>query len=315
MTADLQAALENEPRDHQRPNVSGDLPTVLHAAPMFRRVVSGYDRFQVDTYVRWAEDELATADRERTHLEARHMQTWAALEDARQLLSHSSGGSEFLQLSRRTGTMLAAAADEAERIMAQATSARSHAAGQATRTIARAERVLADAVAEAERMVTEAATEVAAATAEARRIVAAAEQTERDARAAAAGRLDSVRLIEERATQDAEHIRRRAVAEAVAARLQARDEVVRMLSTGREARRRADAEAAATRERLDRDAVTRTASLVADVTALEHRRASLRTAVEAPAPPVARPTAGGLDAHLPPWLEKFRWRSRSVWAP
>ena len=40
---------------------------------MFGRAVAGYDRFQVDTYVRWAEDELATADREREHLMALYL--------------------------------------------------------------------------------------------------------------------------------------------------------------------------------------------------------------------------------------------------
>src|SRR4051812_5482827 len=56
------------PGERRRPNVSGALPTILQAAPMFRRVVVGYDRFQVDTYVRWAEDELAAADHEHEHL-------------------------------------------------------------------------------------------------------------------------------------------------------------------------------------------------------------------------------------------------------
>ena len=52
MTAELHAdvwsahpALETEPGtvplEHEHPNVSGDLPTVLEAAPMFRRVVAG----------------------------------------------------------------------------------------------------------------------------------------------------------------------------------------------------------------------------------------------------------------------------------
>src|SRR6185503_6037845 len=105
---------------HRRPNVSGDLPTVFSSAPMFRRAVAGYDRFQVDTYVRWAEDELATADRELEHLAARHVGTRAALEEARQLLSHSSGGQEFLRLSDRIGSMLATAADDAASIRAEA---------------------------------------------------------------------------------------------------------------------------------------------------------------------------------------------------
>src|SRR4051794_12811672 len=73
--------LEVRPLDERRPNVSGDLPPVFQAAPMFRRAVAGYDRFQVDTYVQWAEDELATADREREHLLARHLHTQAALQE------------------------------------------------------------------------------------------------------------------------------------------------------------------------------------------------------------------------------------------
>src|SRR3954447_19266506 len=89
---------DDRAREDRRPHVSGDLPTVFRAAPMFRRAVAGYDRFQVDTYVQWAEDELATAEREREHLVARHLDTRAALEEARQLLSHSSGGQEFLRL-------------------------------------------------------------------------------------------------------------------------------------------------------------------------------------------------------------------------
>ena len=72
-------------RDNRRPTVSGDLPSVLQAPPMFRRAVLGYDRFQVDTYVQWAEDELATADREREHLVARHLRVQADLEESRQL--------------------------------------------------------------------------------------------------------------------------------------------------------------------------------------------------------------------------------------
>src|SRR3954447_17817011 len=90
-----------EPLLRARPNVSGDLPTMLDAAPMFRRAVVGYDRFQVDTYVRWAEDELATADREREYLIDRYVRMQAELEESRQLLSHSPSGGEFLQVSRR----------------------------------------------------------------------------------------------------------------------------------------------------------------------------------------------------------------------
>ena len=146
--------------DRSRPNVSGDLPTVFEAAPMFRRTLAGYDRFQVDTYVQWAEDELLTSAREREHLVERHLRTRADLEEARQLLSHSSEGGEFLRLSRRIGSMLAAAADEAESMRAEGEAVRSVASTQAEEMVTLAERVLADAVAEAGRMVAAAATEV-----------------------------------------------------------------------------------------------------------------------------------------------------------
>src|SRR5215203_2246303 len=91
-SAEPETSSGTEPRARSRPPLSGDLLTVFRAAPMFRRAVAGYDRFQVDTYVRWAEDELATADREREHLLERHLRTRAALEQAQKLVSHSPAG-------------------------------------------------------------------------------------------------------------------------------------------------------------------------------------------------------------------------------
>ena len=52
--------LPGEPTERTRPNVAGDLDTVLGSAPMFRRAIAGYDRFEVQSYVQWAETELAT---------------------------------------------------------------------------------------------------------------------------------------------------------------------------------------------------------------------------------------------------------------
>ncbi|SNR24866.1 hypothetical protein [Blastococcus mobilis] len=308
--------------DRRRPNASGDLPTVFEAAPMFRRAVAGYDRFQVDTYVQWAEDELVAAEREREHLVARHLRTRADLEDARELLSHSSGGEEMLRMSRRIGSLLAAAADEAGSMRAEAEATRSAASAEAQAMVAHAERVIADAGAEADRMVSEAGRVVEEMTAEAGRLLDEAEQAAREARAEAAARLETVRVIERRAAKDAEQIRRRGVQEASAARLQARDEVVRMLSTGREERRRADAEAAATRQRLDRDAATRSASLLArcdflraQLDALEHRRSALRAEVELLAEQVTGTTSGPLGGLLRALLGRSGWRSRSLRAP
>jgi hypothetical protein len=298
------------PLDRGRPNVSGDLPTVLDAAPMFRRAVAGYDRFQVDTYVRWAEDELASADREREDLVVRYLRTRAALEDARQLLSHSPDGGELLRLSRRIGSMLAAAADEAESMRADGEADRTAASAQAERMVAHGERLLTDAEAEAERMIAEATVEAEAMTIEAGRILAAAEQTGRDTRAQAEARLEEVRAIEQRAVERAEHIRQQAVDDVAAARLQARDEIVQMLFTGREQRRRADAEAAATRERLDREAAARRASLLAEAEDLELRLAALRADPDRSAEPAARPSGAPhllLRGHLERIQARLGW--------
>ncbi|MFD2093365.1 hypothetical protein [Blastococcus deserti] len=274
------------PRNRRRPNVSGDLPTVLQAGPMFRRVPAGYDRFQVDTYVQWAEDELATADREHEDLLARHLDTRAALEEARELLSHSTSGGEFLQLSRRIGSMLARAADEAESMRADAEADRAAATAQAAEAAACAARALADAEAEARRMVAEAATRVEDMTATAARIVADAERTSADVRAEAEAALAEARAVEQRAEEHADRIRQQAGQDAAAARLRARDEVVRMLATGRDERRRADAEAAAARERLDQEAAGRRTVLLAEVAQLERRRAALAAELHRPAAPV-----------------------------
>jgi hypothetical protein len=307
------------PLQRTRPNVSGDLPTVFQAAPLFRRTVAGYDRFQVDTYVQWAEEELATADREREHLVAGLLRTRAELEEAQQLLSHSAGGGEFLQVSRRIGSMLAVAADEAEGLRAEAQADRSAAAAEAERmgaeaerTGAEAERLLADAEVEAGRRIAEAAAEAETLADDARRTIDAAERTDREARERAEARLAEARAVEQRAAEHAGRIRQEAVEEASAVLLRARDEVVRMLGTGREERRRADAEAAARRERLDRDAATRLVSLRAEVDELEHRRAALLAELELLAEPVAGPTGGRLDVHLARLLEWLGWPPRSL---
>ncbi|MGY1617281.1 hypothetical protein ACI797_11130 [Geodermatophilus sp. SYSU D00691] len=270
MSAALQADATGE---RGRPAVSGDLPTVLDAAPMFRRAVGGYDRFQVDSYVRWAEEELATADREREHLEARHLRARAALEEARELLAHSSAGGDFLRLGRRMGTVLATAADQAEAMRADAEADRAAAAAEA-------QRVLAGARTEAERLVEEARQEAREVAAEAAQLVDEAERVRMVARVEAAERLAEVDHAERHAVERAERVRRRAEQDAAAATAHARAEIVQMLATGREQRRRADAEAEAARDRLDRDAATRRAGLLADVARLEARRAALQAELE-----------------------------------
>jgi hypothetical protein len=307
------------PREARRPNVSGDLPSMLEAPPMFRRSVVGYDRFQVDTYVRWAEDELATADREREHLIARQVRTQAALEETRQLLPHSSTAGEFLQVSRRIGSLLAAAADEAESLRAVAEADRAAASAQAEQTAADAARRLAEAEAEAGHVRAEAAAAAARAADDARRVVAeavsAAEQLRLAAQAEAATRLQRVGELEHRAAEQAAATRRQATDEAAAALLQARAEVMRMLATGRDQRRRADAEAAAERERREREVLSRTAFLRAEVAALERRRTVLRGEVRRLSAAASDRASARLGRPLPRVLDALHWRSRSLRAP
>ncbi|CCG03684.1 hypothetical protein [Blastococcus saxobsidens] len=283
----LEAVADDEPLDRTRPNVSGDLPTIFELAPMFRRVLLGYDRFQVDTYVQWAEHQLTTAEQEREHLESRHLHALAELDEARELLSHSSGGAEFVSLSRRMGAMLAVAADEADGIRAEADAHRSAAAAEAEGTLRMAERVLADAETEGGRLVAVATSEAQERTSRADRIVEAAEAIRTAASAEAAARLEETRLLERRAAAEAGRIRRQAEDDVTAARLQAREEIVRMLTAGREERRRADAEAEADRERLDR----RATALRSEIGALEQRRAALQAEVALLTEQVAAPVA------------------------
>ena len=306
----LETMLAREPLDRARPNVSGDLPTVFAAAPMFRRAVVGYDRFQVDSYVQWAEDELATADREREHLEARHFRARTELDEARELLAHSSAGGELILTSRRIGSLLAVAADEAESIRAEAESHRSAACAQAERTVAEAQQVLTEAGSEATRMIAEAAAAAEQRVVEAGRVVDEAHETLMHARTEAEARLEEVRVIELRAAEHAEHLRRQGVEDASAALAAARHEVVRMLTTGRDERRRADAAADAVRARLDEDAVTRRAGLLQDVAVLERRRATLRAEVELLARQRPARTGGRLQLNLQRLVGKLQSRPR-----
>jgi cell division septum initiation protein DivIVA len=303
------------PLDRGRPNVSGDLPTIFETAPMFRRAAVGYDRFQVDTYVQWAEDELATAAREREHLVERHLRTRADLDEARRMLSHSPAGGEFVQVSSRIGAMLAAAADEAERIRTEAEAHRATATAQANRKLGYARWRIAYAEAKATGLVARAAGAAEEMAATARRLVDAAEQTRADARTEAEARLAEALAVEQRADANARHVHQQAAEQAAAAQRQARDEIARMFSTGRDERRRADAEAAATRERLAADAATRYVSLLEEVEGLEHRRASLRAEVEQLTARLAGTSNRRRDLHVHRLLAGVRVLPRSLRAP
>jgi hypothetical protein len=252
-----------------RPNLSGDLRRTLTHDPVFRRsVVGGYDRFQVDAYVQWAEDELASAGRQRAELVGHLARTRAELDEARGLLARSPAGAEFLRLSRRIGVLLATAADQADALRADGEAEHAAAAVRAHKlvdeAVAEAERVIAEAAEEGRRLVAEANAEAERVTAEAGLLLAEAELAEREAREEAAARLAKARAVEQRAVQDAE-----------AARRSARADVVRILEAGREQRRRSDDEAAARR-----------AAVLAQIGELERRRS-----LDAEGAPAARQPA------------------------
>ena len=298
-----------------RPDVPGDLDTMFRAAPLFGRAVAGYDRFQVDTYVRWAEEELATAEREREHLMTRHVRTRAELDDARRLLAHSPAGAELLQVSGRIGELLAAAADEADGIRAEARAELSAATRKAEHLLARADETVRAAQAWARRLVADATAEAARVTGEATRVLADAEATHRRSCAEAAARAEELRLLGERAAEHAARLRQETTDEVAAVLLRARAEVVAMLDTGRELRRRADEAAAASRARLDREATARRAALLTDVAQLERRRAALQEELGPPVGAEVPPPGRRLAAALRRAVEGAGGRSRALRTP
>jgi hypothetical protein len=289
-----------------RPHVPGDLASVLQAGPMFRRAISGYDRFEVETYVQWAEGELAAADRERERLLGRQLDTAAALAEARELLSHSSDGSRFVELSRSMGTLLATAADEAEAVRAAADADARAVAAEAQRTATEAAQTLSVARAAAAATTEDAVRALADARAAADALVEQARRTD----AEAYEHLANARTVEQRAAAEADRLREAAAEEATAARLQARDQIVGMLAVGREERRRADADAAAVRERLDTEASAARAGLLAEVAALEERLAALRAQDEQPAAPAGDVVADPPRQHARSLLDRV---TRPAW--
>jgi cell division septum initiation protein DivIVA len=293
-----------DPVERRRPTLTGDLRHLFRPGPIFKRAPLGYDRFQVDTYVRWAEDELADAGRLREDLVGRYVQLRAEHEEAQRLLGHTAGVREALQLVPRIGSVIATAAQEADGMRADAAAERAEAERLVAEARAEAARLVAEATAEAERLVAEARAEAAEVHAEAARRLAAAEGTAAQARADAERCAAEVAATRQRAAEEAERVRSGAAADATDAQAHARAEVLRLLDGAREQRRRTDAEAAALRERQDREAAERRAVLVAEVAGLERRIAEL-SAVVVPlhptdAVPVPRATRRTADLlHLP----------------
>jgi cell division septum initiation protein DivIVA len=241
-----------------RPNLSGDLDTMLVTTPVFRRRLLGYDTLQVDNYVAWVEAELLTARRETDDVVDRYSRCWAELQVLRQAAGHSPAGREMAHLSERIGTMLELAADEAAALTAAA-AAEADAQRQKAREIT--ERAVADADrlrlaagadrSEAAEVRDQALAHVAALSAQAR------EERERldEAAAQARARLDAEAAERrERLDRAAAEQRDRAAAE-VAERIRQQEE---------RSRQEREAAEAAARERL--------AGLGAEIAELERRR-------------------------------------------
>lgn len=131
------------------PNLSGDLDTMLSGSPAFRSRLWGYDRLQVDNYVRWAETEMAGARREVDDLAIRYGSCMAELQISSQLMARSAEGRQLQHVSERVAELLRLAADEAADLRATG-------AEQADRLLDEA-RVEADAVLRRAREVHEAA--------------------------------------------------------------------------------------------------------------------------------------------------------------
>jgi cell division septum initiation protein DivIVA len=102
------------PPAFRRPDVDAGLDQLLDRRPMFRRRHRGYDRFQVDNYVAWAEAELDAARRQCDYLLSRYGACAAQLEMVRRMPRRSMTG----PVSARLGEMLRLASEEAEGITA-----------------------------------------------------------------------------------------------------------------------------------------------------------------------------------------------------
>jgi chromosome segregation ATPase len=237
----------------RRPNLLGDLDSVLEFQPDFRGSLRGYERSRVDSYVTWAERELQATRRAADELATRFGVCAAELERAREELARSEAGREARRMSERVARILELAAEEAAELRAagaaeaeelvagareyvasmlrharEVEDAASAAATEAERSRQEAAAALTAAAADAERARQEGAAELAAAAADGRRA--------RDATAAELARL----------TQEAAAARSRLDAESAARRAEAEEKARRQRE--QEAAAAAEGVAAARRE-------------------------------------------------------------------
>ncbi|MGY1624706.1 hypothetical protein ACI789_21080 [Geodermatophilus sp. SYSU D00965] len=229
----------------RRPNLAGDLESLLGPRPLFRTALRGYDRLQVDNYVSWAESELLAARRENEDLLTRYGACSAELELSRRLLACSPEGREMVRTSERVGEILRLAADEAAQLteagQMEGDRIRAQARSEADVLLRRAHQVKDEAVAESGRIQEEA---------QAVREDAAAEWELAGA--------EAVRMREE-AAADAAGERQRAAEEAAATRREAREQAAEELRQARVTAERLLAEAAVERTRLADEAAAKRA--------------------------------------------------------
>lgn len=102
------------PPAFRRPELPGSLDRLLDHRPVFRRRQHGYDRFQVDNYVSWAEGELDAARRQCDHLLDRYGACMAELT----LVRRTPTGTVTGAVSQRLGEMLRLASEEADSVIA-----------------------------------------------------------------------------------------------------------------------------------------------------------------------------------------------------
>ena len=138
-----------------RPNLTGDLDAILVTIPAFRPRLHGYDRMQVDNYVRWSETELLSARREVDDLATRYGLCLAEVRTLRQVTAQSPESRQLHQVSQRIDQMLQTAAEAADELRAAATEETERAHEER----ARAEAIVVRARAEAARLVQEATAE------------------------------------------------------------------------------------------------------------------------------------------------------------
>jgi hypothetical protein len=112
-TPDAVPAITDVAESPRRPNLRGDLADVLEFLPVFRSAVRGYDRWQVDSYVSWAERELRAARRSTEEMAARFATASAELDRCREELSRSAAGRDARQVSERVAQILELAGEEA----------------------------------------------------------------------------------------------------------------------------------------------------------------------------------------------------------